>query len=50
MLTGTKLLAPALGVATLPMYELFAPAPQVLLEQGRGRSMRGLHSRVIVGA
>ena len=28
--------AAALGVATLPLYEAFAPAPHVLLKQGRG--------------
>lgn len=41
--------APALGVATLPMYELFAPAPQVLLKQGRLRSGGGLPSRMTAG-
>lgn len=29
--------AAALGVATLPIYELFAPAPKVLLKRGRSR-------------
>jgi predicted NBD/HSP70 family sugar kinase len=28
--------AGALGVATLPIYEIFAPAPRVLLKQRRG--------------
>jgi predicted NBD/HSP70 family sugar kinase len=34
--------AAALGVATLPIYEFFAPAPQVLLKEARRRSAPGL--------
>ncbi len=30
--------AAALGVATLPIYQLFAPAPQVLMKQGKRRN------------
>ena len=33
--------AAALGVATLPIYDRFAPAPQVLLKQSRGASGLG---------
>ncbi len=33
--------AAALGVATLPMYEIFAPAPQVLLKQRRNPRTAG---------
>jgi hypothetical protein len=33
--------AAALGVATLPIYEFFAPAPQVLLKEARRRSAPG---------
>jgi predicted NBD/HSP70 family sugar kinase len=33
--------AAALGVATLPMYEIFAPAPKVLLKQRRNPSTAG---------
>jgi predicted NBD/HSP70 family sugar kinase len=32
--------AAALGVATLPIYQFFAPAPQVLLKQGTRRAAR----------
>lgn len=32
--------AAALGVATLPIYQFFAPAPKVLLKQGRGSVTR----------
>jgi predicted NBD/HSP70 family sugar kinase len=34
--------AAALGVATLPIYESFAPAPQVLLKQGKSPVPSGL--------
>ena len=34
--------AAALGVATLPLYEFFAPAPQVLLKQSRSAAGAGL--------
>ncbi len=34
--------AAALGVATLPIYDRFAPAPHVLLKQGRGQVPGGL--------
>ncbi|MEO8334939.1 MAG: ROK family transcriptional regulator [bacterium] len=33
--------AAALGVATLPMYEIFAPAPQILLKQRRNPRTAG---------
>ncbi len=36
--------AAALGVATLPIYVIFAPAPQVLLKQGKSQSPVGLNS------
>ena len=35
--------AAALGVATLPIYELFAPAPRVLFKQRKGTRAAGLH-------
>ena len=34
--------APALGVATLPIYALFAPAPQILLKQRKRPATGGL--------
>ncbi|HYD54997.1 MAG TPA: ROK family transcriptional regulator [Gemmatimonadaceae bacterium] len=34
--------APALGVATLPIYEFLSPAPQVLLKQRKQRPLGGL--------
>jgi predicted NBD/HSP70 family sugar kinase len=37
--------AAALGVATLPIYQLFAPGPQVLLKQGKRRAAAGLGAR-----
>jgi hypothetical protein len=33
--------AGALGVATLPIYEIFAPAPRVLLKNRSGGSKGG---------
>jgi predicted NBD/HSP70 family sugar kinase len=39
--------AAALGVATLPIYEIFAPAPRVLLKQRRGSSARDVGARAV---
>jgi predicted NBD/HSP70 family sugar kinase len=41
--------AAALGVATLPMYEIFAPAPQVLLKQRRNPRTAGAAMPKAVG-
>ncbi|CAN5557961.1 hypothetical protein BH24GEM3_BH24GEM3_26220 [soil metagenome] len=42
--------AAALGVATLPIYEFFAPAPQVLFKQGKNQPPLALNTRLAVPA
>ena len=41
--------AAALGVATLPIYELFAPAPRVLYKKRKGLVAAGLARPAIAG-
>jgi predicted NBD/HSP70 family sugar kinase len=40
--------APALGVATLPVYEYLSPGPQVLLKQRKHRPAHGLLLREVI--
>jgi predicted NBD/HSP70 family sugar kinase len=42
--------AAALGVATLPIYEFFAPAPKVLLKQGKRQPVSSLNVRLASSA